>query len=61
MDMLIVAVIAGIGFTMSLFISEIAFEGEAIEINVAKISILISAVISTVLAYILTLFKPNRI
>lgn len=61
MDMLIVAVIAGIGFTMSLFISEIAFEGEAIEINVAKISILISAVISTILAYILTLFKPNRI
>lgn len=61
MDMLIVAVIAGIGFTMSLFISEIAFKGEAIEINVAKISILISAVISTILAYILTLFKPNRI
>ena len=60
MDMLVVAVIAGIGFTMSLFISEIAFKGEAIEINVAKISILISAVISTILAYVLTLFKPRR-
>ena len=51
--------IAGIGFTMSLFISEIAFKGEHIEINVAKISILIAAVISTAMAVILTSFRKK--
>lgn len=55
----IVSVIAGIGFTMSLFISEIAFKGENIEINVAKISILIAAVISTAMAVILTSFRKK--
>lgn len=55
----IVSVIAGIGFTMSLFISEIAFKGENIEINIAKISILISAVISTAMAVILTSFRKK--
>ena len=58
-DVFIVSVIAGIGFTMSLFISEIAFNGELIEINVAKISILIAAVISTVMSVILTLFRKK--
>ena len=55
----IVSVIAGIGFTMSLFISEIAFKGENIEINVAKISILIAAVISTAMAVILISFRKK--
>lgn len=56
-DVLIVSVLAGIGFTMSLFVSEIAFEEALTELNVAKISILLAAVISIFLAYILTVYK----
>lgn len=56
-DVLIVSVLAGIGFTMSLFVSEIAFEEALTELNVAKISILLAAVISIFLAYILTIYK----
>ena len=39
---------------MSLFISEIAFAGEEVELSVSKISVLIAAVISIILASILT-------
>lgn len=53
-DVLEVSILAGIGFTMSLFVSEIAFKNAAIELNVAKISVLIAAVISIILASILT-------
>jgi len=58
-DILIVSVIAGIGFTMSLFITEIAFKNRTVEINVAKISILIAAVISIIFSYILTVFNKK--
>ena len=53
-DVLEVSILAGIGFTMSLFVSEIAFEDENIELNVAKISVLLAAVISIIIAIILT-------
>lgn len=53
-DVLEVSILAGIGFTMSLFVSELAFAGEKIELSVSKISILIAAVISIILASILT-------
>lgn len=59
-DVLVVSVIAGIGFTMSLFVAEIAFKNEEIEVNVAKISILIAAVISTVAAIILSRFSKKQ-
>ena len=42
----IVSLMAGVGFTMSIFISEIAFIRDAALINIAKVSILISALIS---------------
>ena len=58
-EVFVVAVIAGIGFTMSLFVAEIAFKNAEIEINVAKISILIAAVISTVGAIILSRFSAK--
>ena len=60
-DVLVVAVIAGIGFTMSLFVAEIAFKNEAVEINVAKVSILLAAIISTTAAYILTIFNRKKV
>jgi NhaA family Na+:H+ antiporter len=47
-----VSLLAGIGFTMSIFVSEIAFKGNEELINISKISILSSAVISVILTYI---------
>lgn len=58
-DVFAVSVIAGIGFTMSLFISEIAFKGANVEISASKISILIAAVISTILSVILAMMKKK--
>ena len=58
-DAFVVSVIAGIGFTMSLFISEIAFKGANVEISASKISILIAAVISTILSVILAMMKKK--
>lgn len=59
-DVFIVSVIAGIGFTMSLFVAEIAFKNEEVEIGASKISILIAAVISTVASFALSLFKKSH-
>ena len=53
-DVLEVSILAGIGFTMSLFVSEIAFTGEEVELSVSKISVLLAAVISIILATIMT-------
>ncbi|MGL6105314.1 Na+/H+ antiporter NhaA [Romboutsia sp.] len=63
-----VSLIAGIGFTMSIFVSEIAFVGNINLINLAKISILLSCVISilfsiiSILLYILfnKLIRKNK-
>ena len=53
-DVLEVSILAGIGFTMSLFVSEIAFAGEEVELSVSKISVLLAAVVSIIAASILT-------
>ena len=53
-DVLEVSILAGIGFTMSLFVSEIAFAGEEVELSVSKISVLIAAVISIIIVSVLT-------
>ncbi len=45
------AILAGIGFTVSLFISDLAFESEA-DLNAAKIGILAASVIAGVLGYL---------
>lgn len=58
-EVFIVAVIAGIGFTMSLFVAEIAFKNEEVEISASKISILIAAMISTVCAFIFASFNKS--
>ena len=47
-----VSLIAGIGFTMSIFVSEIAFSDNIAIVNLAKMSILISAIISIVMSFI---------
>lgn len=58
-DVFIVSVIAGIGFTMSLFVAEIAFKNEEVEIGASKISILIAAAISTAASFTLSFFKRS--
>lgn len=54
MAVFLVSLIAGIGFTMSIFVSEIAFMHNITLINVAKISILFSACISIISSIVLT-------
>jgi NhaA family Na+:H+ antiporter len=53
-----VALLGGIGFTMSIFIAEIGFSGNDLLITQAKIGILISSVIAGVVGY-LFLFKQT--
>lgn len=47
-----VAMLAGIGFTMSIFVSEIALQSNPDALSIAKVSILIAAVFSCILAFV---------
>ena len=47
-----VSIIAGIGFTMSIFVSELAFIHSLTLVNIAKMSVLISSTISILLSFI---------
>lgn len=58
-EILEVSILAGIGFTMSLFVSEIAFAGEEIELSASKISVLLSALISIILIIVVTTLKSR--
>ena len=44
--------LAGIGFTMSIFISELAFKGEDLLLNNAKIAILVASVIASLTGFL---------
>lgn len=59
LDVLCVAMLAGIGFTMSIFVSEIAFVGNSAVLDIAKVSILIAAVLSCLLALIGTTYSSK--
>ena len=52
-----VSFLAGIGFTMSIFIAGLAFVGETANINSAKIGILIGSLISAIIGYLILRFK----
>lgn len=52
-----VSFLAGIGFTMAIFIASLAFENNPIYIDSAKIGILIGSLISAVLGYIILRLK----
>ena len=47
-----VSILTGIGFTMSLFISELAFAGNRILVEEAKIGILLGSIVSAIVGYI---------
>ena len=48
-----VSLLAGIGFTMSIFVAEIAFESNIYIVNISKVSILLASSISIFLTYII--------
>ncbi|HSD63649.1 MAG TPA: Na+/H+ antiporter NhaA [Ignavibacteriaceae bacterium] len=52
-------ILAGIGFTMSLFITNLAFTGEELS-NVAKVGILSASLISGIAGYLLLRFSASR-
>jgi NhaA family Na+:H+ antiporter len=51
-DIIVIAFLAGIGYTMSIFISELSFSSQ-ISSNMAKLSIFISSVVSATVAMII--------
>ncbi|MBM6839707.1 Na+/H+ antiporter NhaA, partial [Clostridium saudiense] len=59
-DVFAVSVLAGIGFTMSIFVAELAFKGTAEELNASKVSILTASLLSIVLAVIVSLFGKKK-
>ncbi|MDO4642424.1 MAG: Na+/H+ antiporter NhaA, partial [Cardiobacteriaceae bacterium] len=52
--------LAGIGFTMSIFISELAFKDEELLLNNAKIAILVASVFASLLGYTWLRLCSNR-
>ena len=53
-----IAILTGIGFTMSLFIGTLAFESE-IFLNQMKIGVLVGSFLSALLGYLLLNFKSS--
>lgn len=52
--------LCGIGFTMSLFIGELAFPGQPERIDEAKIGILLGSLVSALVACAILRFAPKR-
>ncbi len=48
-----IAAIAGVGFTMSIFIDNLAFAGDVVKIDSAKIGIILGSLVSGILGYII--------
>lgn len=57
-SLLQVAILAGIGFTMSIFVTEIAFSGNQDIIDASKICILVAGVLSSTLTCTTIFLKP---
>jgi len=54
-----VAMLCGIGFTMSLFIGALAFPGQPLLIEEAKIGVLMGSVLSAIIGYLILRFAPQ--
>lgn len=55
-----VAVVAGIGFTVALFVANLAFVGKEELLTEAKLGILLGSLLSAVVGYLLLRFGPQR-
>ena len=55
-----VSFLAGIGFTMAIFIASLAFENSPAYIDSAKIGILIGSLISAVIGFTILRFNTNK-
>lgn len=54
--------LGGIGFTMSIFIANLAFQSDAVTINASKIAILLASVVAgTLAAFWLRCMKPSNV
>jgi NhaA family Na+:H+ antiporter len=53
-----VAVVAGIGFTVALFVATLAFPGQPQLLTEAKLGILVGSLLSGVVGYLLLRFGP---
>jgi NhaA family Na+:H+ antiporter len=54
-----VAMLCGIGFTMSLFIGALAFPGQPLLIEEAKIGVLMGSVLSAIIGFLILRFAPQ--
>jgi NhaA family Na+:H+ antiporter len=54
-----VAVLCGIGFTMSLFIGALAFPGDPHRVEEAKIGVLAGSVLSAIVGFLLLRLAPS--
>ncbi|MCG2462331.1 Na+/H+ antiporter NhaA [Flavobacteriaceae bacterium F89] len=55
-----VAILAGVGFTMSIFVANLAFTGNPIFVDSSKVGILIGSVVSGIVGYIILRFNGKR-
>lgn len=55
-----IAAIAGVGFTMSIFIDTLAFENDLISLNSAKVGIILGSVISGALGYFILRIMSSK-
>jgi NhaA family Na+:H+ antiporter len=55
-----VSFLAGIGFTMSIFIASLAFSNQPLYITSAKIGILVGSLISAIIGYAILRFSPQK-
>ena len=59
-NLIIVGVVAGIGFTMSIFIAELSFDGNPHYLKMAKLGVLTASLISSVVAAVIILLQPKK-
>lgn len=55
-----IAAIAGVGFTMSIFIANLAFAGDLININSVKVGVIIGSLVSGIIGYLILRFTSSN-
>jgi len=55
-----IAFLAGVGFTMSIYIANLAFDNNPVFLSSAKVGIFIGSIISGLIGYLILLFTGKR-